>query len=192
MGSANDEFDRLWARSGWKQARVARELGISSATVSRYVSREIEPSRPVLLRLSDLLNIPLLLDDAEYRPNSLRDGARWLTDWEANVITILRRLESDTRDRVIRGIAEIVDAIAHPPRYKVPRKTKAKDEVDPLPSTEQLIHAAIKAVTLPQGSSPLSSAVAPPEEDPPRLDVSAESPPSSRRRRARKPGSSTS
>lgn len=118
MADPNFEFRRLVTGAGWHQARAARELGLTTGTVSRYWSNEAKPSVPVLRLLSQLLGEPFTDEAAEYRPSAMRDGPRWLEEWEADVITDLRRLAPEPRRRVIRALRELLDAASRPISYR--------------------------------------------------------------------------
>lgn len=119
----NTEFIRLLRSSGWHQARAARELGLTTGAVSRYISGEIKPSLPVLRLMADRIQEPLLLPGEEGNPAEWRDGGpKFLESWEAGIIAELRRLERPAREKVIGALRDIIDAVAKPVRYTTPRK----------------------------------------------------------------------
>jgi transcriptional regulator with XRE-family HTH domain len=69
MKDAGLEFRRLISRSGWTQALIAHELGISQASLSGWAAKGCPASRA--LELSRLLDVPI--DDVEpciYRPKA--------------------------------------------------------------------------------------------------------------------------
>lgn len=182
MGKANAEFQRLWALSGWRQAQVARELGVSTATVSRYASGEIEPSTPVLRLLADRLNVPLIIDGEDYRPNSLRDGPRWLQDWEVEVITALRRIEQPDRERVIRAMKELAAVIVSAQARTKTRRPTGYRRDDPLPGLVETIEEAadrLKDASPPSPAPPMFGVTAVPISGHPQRTDDAPSPPPS-------------
>ncbi|MCW5559188.1 MAG: helix-turn-helix transcriptional regulator, partial [Verrucomicrobiae bacterium] len=54
MDALNKEFVRLLDNSGWHQARAARELKTTTATVSRYVNGKMRPRKQVVAHLAHL------------------------------------------------------------------------------------------------------------------------------------------
>lgn len=135
----NTEFIRLLRSSGWHQARAARELGLTTGAISRYISGEIKPSIPVLRLMADRLQEPLLLPGEDANPVEWRDGGpKFLESWEAGIIAELRRLERPAREKVIGALRDIIDAVAQPVRYtKQPKKAPAS----PAPDQHALPHS---------------------------------------------------
>lgn len=107
----------MTSSAGWHQARVARELGITTGTVSRYWSGETIPSVPVLRLLANIVGEPYEEAGGAYRPTAMRDGPRWLEDWETSILTDLRRLTPAARRRVIAALREILDAMSQRVSY---------------------------------------------------------------------------
>lgn len=126
MPLANDQFVSLLAASGWHQARAARELGLTTATVSRYVSGKQTPSLPVLKLFASILGSSLTIYGGDGDPAApMRDGPRWLSDWEENVLNQLRRLEPENRQRVVHCISELIDCMRPPVSYRSQQRLNA-------------------------------------------------------------------
>ena len=140
MGVAdeNDEFVRLLANSGWKQARAAKELGLRTSTVSRYVSGQTKPSIQVLRLFAGILSEKLLLP-GEPTP-SFSDGPRWLEDWEADALAVLRRVEPKRRRRAISAIKELLEAFAG-------HGSIAPRPIDPVTDSERIVADTVAALT---------------------------------------------
>lgn len=69
------EFRRLISRTGWTQAIIAHELGISQASLSGWAAKGCPASRA--LELARLLDVPI--DDVEptiYRPKTRKPRPR--------------------------------------------------------------------------------------------------------------------
>lgn len=138
VAEENEEFIRLLAKSGWNQARAARELGMTPATVSRYVTKSaakrIVPSIPVLRLFAERLGENLNLPSETYSATVLKDSPRWLDAWEADAIYMLRRLDPEARKGLIEGLRVIVAAFLKPTKYKVPSMITAGAVAVSMPS----------------------------------------------------------
>lgn len=109
----NAEFCRLLTNSGWHQARAARALRLTTGTVSRYVSGEIRPSLTVLRLFSQLLGERLLIPgEQDPDPHALRDGPRWMEEWEVDALAVFRRLSPEARRDAVRAFRALADALA--------------------------------------------------------------------------------
>lgn len=142
----NKEFIRLLSGSGWNQARAARELGTTSATISRYVSGEIRPKLTVLRLFAERTGERLDLGDDDSTPVSDSTGSRALSEWEREALAVFGRLPFETRMRIIRGLKEIVEALKAP-------ISSASDLAGP-PGLGALLRQAGPARTRKSGDSP--------------------------------------
>jgi hypothetical protein len=103
----NLEFIALFEASGWRQAEAARELKTTRATLSRCLSGDQVPSAPLI----ELFRLTL----ANRKPGALtkvpagREAA--LADWEKRIIDDLRYLREDDRERVLKAIRAILEAL---------------------------------------------------------------------------------
>ena len=99
----NREFLRLFEASGWTQSATARQLSLSPAVVSQYLSGETRPSRTVIRLLQ------LLLGDCHPLPTEVGPGRESSADLlplevaERDLIARLRRLPSERRGRILAG-----------------------------------------------------------------------------------------
>ncbi len=103
----NREFARLLKASGWTQSEAARQLNLSPAAVSRYLSLETRPSTTVIQLFKLLIN-----DRAPVAPPPAPSPIveRTLTPEELDLIQDLRGLDTDASRRVISGIRAILRA----------------------------------------------------------------------------------
>jgi len=106
----NREFSRLLARSGWTQAEAARQLSLTPAAISRYLSGETRPSMTVI-RLLKLL----LQDTAPVAVPADSVGAGTgpmlpLEPWEGRLLRELRQLDAETRRQVVSGLRTLIRA----------------------------------------------------------------------------------
>lgn len=138
MNVHNAEFLRLHVASGWHQARTARELALDPSTVSRYLQDAAVPSLTVLRLFAGLIGERVLLPGEMEGASPLRDGPRWLEDWESDLVAVLRRVDPAARPRVVGALRDIVEALGASARYPRPRPA------DPLPSTERILDAAAR------------------------------------------------
>jgi len=104
----NREFARLLKTSGWTQSEAARQLNLSPAAVSRYLSLETRPSTTVIQLFKLLVN-----DHAPAAPPPAQGPIveRTLTQEELDLIEDLRRLDAEASRRVISGIRAILRAL---------------------------------------------------------------------------------
>lgn len=107
----NRQFAILMDKSGWKLPRIADELGVTLATVSRYARGEIVPSLPVLRLFADILGEPLMLA-GEPAVSRSRSGSRFLEDWEHELVGAVRRLPAEERKNVAKALNTIMSAFA--------------------------------------------------------------------------------
>lgn len=114
----NLEFKRLYVAYGRSQPETARAIGVTSGAVSRYLAGLIRPKRPVLRILADLAGEPLNLPGEEEPSRTRNQGARWLTDWESEIIGVLRALAPERRRMAITAIRDLVRALG---AEKIPR-----------------------------------------------------------------------
>ncbi len=147
------EFQRLHVASGWNQARTARELGLDPSSVSFFLQGKATPRLTVLRLLAGLIGDRVLLPGEAQQASVLRDGPRWLEDWEADVVTVLRRLEPGARKRVISAVREIIEATAAPIKYREP-KTEKTATPDPIPPAQQIVEAMSRDLISPEGPAP--------------------------------------
>jgi transcriptional regulator with XRE-family HTH domain len=108
------EFRRLFAVSGWKKARVARELSVSPSVVGRYLTGETVPSETVLKLFARMVGsalfIPNTRQDADAPPGAA-DGHRWMADWEQRLVDSVGELDQPARDVMVTGIVGLMDAV---------------------------------------------------------------------------------
>lgn len=138
------EFVRLLRSSGWHQARASRELGVSTATISRYVSGEQEPSLPVLRLFADSINDQLLID-GEQSGQRAREGARFLDEWEHELLGVFRRLKPEDRERATIALSTLLDAMMSAGRRRTPRaegEAAAESGHEPGPESEDMKRVA--------------------------------------------------
>ena len=108
MKPENLEFIALFEASGWRQAEAARELKTTRATLSRCLSGDQVPSAPLI----ELFRLTL----ANRKPGALtRRGVaarvEVLADWEKRIIDDLRYLREDDRERVLKAMRAILEAL---------------------------------------------------------------------------------
>lgn len=107
----NREFLRLMALSGWNQAKAARKLGVTPASVSRYIADLARPSRPVLQRFADILGEQVELPGESLVPLEMRDANRKLEEWEGRLVRAVRDFEPDRRQSVAEAILHLIEAM---------------------------------------------------------------------------------
>ncbi len=110
----NQEFARLLAASGWSQAQAARELSLTPAVVSRYLSGETRPSLTVVRLFKLLLGARGALAPPA-GPSVLKDERRQLRAGERELLEALDQFDELTRQRVIEGFREVLAALAPSP-----------------------------------------------------------------------------
>lgn len=179
-----DEFARLKQGAGWDNARAARELGMHSTVIWKYMTGKTPPSLTVLRLLAGLTSQPLLLE-GEGRIK-FHDGPRWLEEWESDVVTVLRRLEPGARKRVISAVREIIEATAAPIRYHAPKPAQPETK-DPIPSAQQIVEVMSRDLISPQSPALARSAGDGAQDGapPPPSEAGSESAPSVERGHAR-------
>lgn len=106
MDALNQEFLRLFAVSGWNQARVSRELHVSSGTVSQYVSGETRPSLTVLRLLAELVGDTLRVPGVTPAPANRTFPPR-LDPRERALVDALRDCPSEQRRQLLEAFATI-------------------------------------------------------------------------------------
>jgi transcriptional regulator with XRE-family HTH domain len=106
----NREFSRLLAGSGWTQAEAARQLSLTPAAISRYLSGETRPSVTVIRLLKLLLHdtAPMPVPAADRRAGT--DPLLPLEPWEGPLLAELRQLDAETRRQVVRGLRTLIRA----------------------------------------------------------------------------------
>ncbi len=161
MHESNAQFVDLLVKSGWNQARAARELGVTTASVSRYVSGKMAPSLPVLRLFADRLQLPLTIYGGMEEGIRANDGPRWLTDWEEEVLATLRRIPSDFRPMAVKAIKDLTEACAQI-SAKAPRKPKAQEASLAVSLSESIAEATAASLIATQAApdpseGPLSS-----------------------------------
>jgi len=112
----NLEFERLFAVSGWNQARVARELQLDPSVISRYRKGLAKPSLTVLSFFATKLGEQVLVPGVE-AGIARSHSPPHLDAYEQDLIAQLRRFHSSQRREIVRGIATVLDAVAHPVIY---------------------------------------------------------------------------
>ncbi len=110
----NQEFARLLAASGWSQAQAARELSLTPAVVSRYLSGETRPSLTVVRLFKLLLGARGALAPPA-GPLVLKDERRQLRAGERELLDALDQFDEVTRQRVIEGFRGVLAALAPSP-----------------------------------------------------------------------------
>lgn len=101
------EFVRLLDKSGWSQSEAARQLELSPAAVSQYISLDTVPSKTTIKLFK------CILADEEPVPGlpeftfELRETVSGLDDWEQAILTDLRALNDDDRKRAVHHFREL-------------------------------------------------------------------------------------
>ncbi|HEY1171609.1 MAG TPA: helix-turn-helix transcriptional regulator [Verrucomicrobiae bacterium] len=131
MNVLNAEFARLLASSGWKQSEAARQLELSPAVVTRYLSDDTRPSLTVLklfkLLIGDMLPLP-----GESDLTGLEgELERPLDSAERQLLTHLRAMPDAQRRKVIHCMCSMLGATSavNTPSKTVPalpKKARAK------------------------------------------------------------------
>ncbi|MBN8246211.1 MAG: helix-turn-helix transcriptional regulator [Verrucomicrobia bacterium] len=107
MNAENVEFRRLLAASGWRQARAAEALGLSTGTVSQYVSDKTVPSITVLRLFGALIGERLRLPGESPAPA----GTPFVLEpWEEDLVEALRGIPAGRRKHVAESIRTVVTA----------------------------------------------------------------------------------
>lgn len=182
----NLEFKRMFTGMGWSQPQIARELGITSGAVSRYLSGEICPKRSVLRLLAEIAGDRLNLPGEEVSASRTR-GPRWMTDWETEIVQLLRGFQPEKRTKAIAAIKALIDALS-PPRNSQRRQPRAegspKQPPDPVPSSDELVEIFAGDITGGITATPSSGAGGTSEAHPHRSSASASTGGRSRKRPA--------
>lgn len=174
MTNRSEEFVRLKEISGWTQARIARELDLDPSTVSLVMNHRCQPSLTVLrlfsLLIGERLQLPGESDGASY----IRDRARWLEDWESDLIAHFRRLDPASRSVAAKAVGTMIEAIMRPTKYRIPQRP------DPVTAiADEITASAIESITAGRVTVLGAGASAPIAE--PRPET-ASAPPTPRRR----------
>jgi hypothetical protein len=117
MSPENLDFIALFKASGWSQAEAARELETTGATISRCLSGDQVPSRPLTRLFKEIL--------VSRNPGALRAAGQAseaaLADWERRVIDDLRHLHEEDRERVLTAMRAITKALPRrePVKYEI-------------------------------------------------------------------------
>lgn len=128
MDELNLEFERLFAVSGWNQARVAKELQLHASVISRYRKGRAKPSLTVLSFFATKLGERLLLPGVD--PGTpISDGPAYLDSCEQELVTQIRRFHPAQRREIVRGLSIVLDAVAHPVTYASPEAKAALDKM---------------------------------------------------------------
>lgn len=107
MNDENVEFRRLLKVSGWRQARAAAELGLSTGTVSQYVSDKTIPSITVLRLFGALIGESVRLPGET--PSA--QGAPFVREkWEDELVSAIRLIPADRRKHVADSIRVVLSA----------------------------------------------------------------------------------
>ncbi len=104
---ANQEFREFLNRSGWNQAEAARQLNLTPAAVSRYVSGASRPSATVL-KLCGML-VEGAGNAAE--PGEFAGMTAELDADEAELIRGLRGLEGRDRSKVLMSMRLVLEVV---------------------------------------------------------------------------------
>lgn len=180
MNQKSAEFKRLYIASGWKQIRVAKELDLNPSSVSLAISGKYEPSLSILRLFAGLIGERVLLPGEDADRSFIRDGPRWLEDWEEAIILALRRIDPKVRKRVVTCLEEIFRALTRPATYSKPK---------PVPDTHD-IAVAINGDIIAGKEQPTHDAdVGPSAEFPPLTGLQSQ--PSKRRKTAQKKSAGT-
>ena len=107
MDILNAEFARLLVSAGWKQAEAAKQLELSPAVITRYMSNETRPSLTVLKLFKLLIGDVQPLPGAE--PGVMNGELEGPLDaTERQLIVQLRGLEEAERRRVAQGFCALL------------------------------------------------------------------------------------
>lgn len=98
----NVEFVRLLAASGWSQAESARQLELTPATISLYVSNQTRPSLTTIKLFKLMIGDRAPIPGEERFSTELHDKARPLEEWEQDLLKDLRSLEEETRHKAVQ------------------------------------------------------------------------------------------
>jgi transcriptional regulator with XRE-family HTH domain len=93
------KIDMLCERKGWTDAELARRVGVSKNTVGNWFRDERQPYQEVLLRLSELFEVP-----SDYLIDDRQDDvpAPELTHEERALLTVARRLKGGAAEAIGR------------------------------------------------------------------------------------------
>lgn len=116
MDELNQEFERLYAVSGWNQARIARELQLDPSVISRYRKGQAKPSLTVLSFFAAKLGQKLLLPGTD-SGTLIYDGPLMLEPFERELVDQVRRFHPSQRREIARGISIVLDAVMQPVTY---------------------------------------------------------------------------
>lgn len=134
MDRLNEEFRRLANECQWPQAKIARELLTTPATVSRYLSGKMPPSGPVLRLFAMLIGQPLTID-IEGESVTIKDQPPSLESWEMMFLAKIRRLPYRKRQLALEQIIGLLDTLADSePGPKYP--PSAADSFEPEPISD--------------------------------------------------------
>lgn len=115
----NQEFERLYAVSGWNQARIARELQLHPSVISRYRKGRAKPSLTVLSFFAAKLGQKLLLPGTD-SGTLIYDGPPMLEPFEREFVDQLRRFHPSQRREIVRGLSIVLDAVVQPVTFSDP------------------------------------------------------------------------
>lgn len=101
-GQRISERRRLLSMS---QEELAFKIGTNQRQVSRYEREENDPTGDVLVKLADALNTTTdwLLGITQYPERGMR-GTGDLDDVEIEALTLLRTLQREERDKIVKAI----------------------------------------------------------------------------------------
>lgn len=132
MNAANVEFRRLLQASGWRQARAAAALGLSTGTVSQYVHDKTVPSLTVLRLLAALIGESVRIRGETPAPPG-QPAIREI--WEEELMVTIRKVAPERRRRVVEAVittltaCEMEKVVNNSPLPNVPPSGRGKDPV---------------------------------------------------------------
>lgn len=116
MYPTSQEFVNLLRKAGWRQVDAARAMRLTTATVSRYCTGEVEVPPSSLDHLARIIGIRP--DAPEFR--AMHEGPVWLEPWQTELLGVFGRLDASARRRVTGADREIIEALIGASQYRRP------------------------------------------------------------------------
>lgn len=122
MEATNEEFRAPLRRSQFSQADAARAMRLSTATISRYVTGEVDVPLSSLDHLSRIVRIPVSLPGEPTL--GITKGPRWLEEWQDEILELMSKIPPKARRHFILALGAMINPSANEPG---------------IPSTEELV-----------------------------------------------------
>ena len=107
-----DVYHRLWVKSGWTRARIARELGVNYSSVYRWETGETRPEVSKLKLLASLIGEPIEIGPEKTSPPA--SGPAVIDSAEADLLSALRSIRQPERRTVVNAMSQMIRAINMP------------------------------------------------------------------------------